>query len=115
VHQSSIEVVHQLLGIALGEAAAEVAGGGGTGDAFGSRGIEEDLVITSDLDVLQALATGQEVVGDVQDVVALVVGLVPLQEVEVPIDVVDQSELPGQEVDGPMPPGAIARTRPAIS
>jgi hypothetical protein len=33
-------------------------------------------------------------------VVALEVGLVPLEEVEVPVDVLDEAELAGQEVDG---------------
>jgi hypothetical protein len=32
--------------------------------------------------VLQTAAPGQEVVGDVQDMVALVVGLMPLEEME---------------------------------
>jgi hypothetical protein len=64
------------------------------------EGVEIDLVVAPDLQVLQAAAAGQEVVGDVQDVVALVVGQVPLQQVEVVVDVPDQVELPGQEVDG---------------
>src|SRR5512142_2202284 len=71
------------------------------GDAFGPQGVEEHLVVASDLDVLQAAATGQEVVGDVQDVVTLVIRQVPLQEVEVPVDGLDQSGHAGQEVDGP--------------
>jgi hypothetical protein len=53
--------------------------------------------------VLQALSTSQEVVGDVQDVIALVVRQVPLEQVEVPVDALDQPQLPGQEVDGPDP------------
>ena len=96
-----VEGVHQLLDVALGEAAAEVPGGGRVGDAFGPEGVEVDLVVAADFEVLQAAAAGQEVVGDVQDVVALVIRQVPLQQVEVPVDVLDQPELPGQEVDGP--------------
>src|SRR5512142_400267 len=70
------------------------------GDAFGPQGVEEHLVVASDLDVLQAAATGQEVVGDVQDVVTLVIRQVPLQQVETLVDVPDQSGLAGQGVDG---------------
>ena len=55
----------------------------------------------SGFEMLEALSTGQEVVGDVQDVVALVVRQVPLEQVEVPVDALDQSQLPGQEMDGP--------------
>jgi hypothetical protein len=47
--------------------------------------------------VLQALTSGQEVVGDIQDVVALVMRLVPLEQVEAPVDVLDQPQLAGQE------------------
>src|SRR6185312_10241297 len=79
----------------------EVPGGGGVGDALGPQGVEVDLVVAADLQVLEAAAARQEVVGDVQDVVALEVRQVPLEQVEVLIDVPDQSEFPGQEVDGP--------------
>jgi hypothetical protein len=51
--------------------------------------------------MLQPAAAGQQVVGDIQDVVALVIGQVPLEQVEAPVDVIDQAELPGQEMDGP--------------
>ena len=51
--------------------------------------------------MFQPAATGQEVVGDVQDVVTLEVGQMPLEQVEVVIDVTDQAEFPGHEVDGP--------------
>src|SRR5207302_10971698 len=72
-------------------------------DAFGPQGVEVHLVVAADFEVLQAAAPGQEVVGDVQDVVALEVRQVPLQEVEAPVDVVDQPQLPGQEVHRPDP------------
>jgi hypothetical protein len=65
------------------------------------EGIEVDLVVAPDLEVLQATAAGQEVVGEVQDVVALVVRQVPLQEVEALVEVVDQADPSGQEVDRP--------------
>ena len=67
-----VEGLHEPLDVGLGEAAAEVPGGGGVGDASGAEGVEVDLVIASDFEVLDAAAAGQEVVGDVEDVVALV-------------------------------------------
>jgi hypothetical protein len=42
---------------------------------LGPQRIEVDLVVSPHLQVLQAAAAREEVVGDVQDVVALVVGL----------------------------------------
>jgi hypothetical protein len=100
-----VEGAHQPPGIALREPAAEVPGGGGVGDALGPEGVEVDLVVTSDLEVLQGAAAGQGVVGDVQDVVALVARRVPFQQVEAFVDALDQPDPPGQEVDGPDAPG----------
>ena len=73
----------------------------GSGIRSCPEGVEVDLVVAAHFEVLQAAAPGQEVVGDVQDVVALEVRQVPLQEVEAPVDVVDQPELAGQQVDCP--------------
>ena len=56
--------------IGLGEAAAEIPGGGGVGDASGAEGVEIDLVVASQFEMLDAAAARQEVVGDVEDVVA---------------------------------------------
>ena len=103
-----VEDVHQLLDVGLGEAAAEVPGGGGVGDALGPEGVEVDLVVAPDFEVLEAAAAGQEVVGDVQDVVALVIRQVPLEQVEALVDVANQPELAGQEVDGPDAAGGDA-------
>ena len=46
------------------EAAAEVAGGGRVGDAAGAEGVEEDLVVAAQFEVLQAGAVAQGVVGE---------------------------------------------------
>ena len=111
-----VDGVHQRLDVGLGEAAAEVAGGGGVGDAVGAEGVEVDLVVAAEFEVLEAAAAGEEVVGDVQDVVDLVVGQVPLEQVEVagrcrrPARV-----LRARRCMAPMPPGARPRTRSAIS
>ncbi len=65
--------------------------------------------------MLQATASGQKVGGDIQDVVALVIRQVPLQEVEVPVDVLSQPELSGQEVDSRNATGGDALTFSVIS
>ena len=41
--------------VGLGEAAAEVARGGGVGDASGAEGVEVDLVVAPQLEVLDAV------------------------------------------------------------
>ena len=79
------------------EAAAEVAGGGGIGDAACAQGVEEDLVVAAQFEVLQAGAVAQGVVGEVEDVVGLVIGQMDLEQVQAVVDGVDQAELAGQE------------------
>jgi len=49
--------------------------------------------------VLDPTAAGQEVVSNVEDVVALEVGLMAFEEVKVPVNVLDEADLAGQEVD----------------
>ena len=110
-----VEDLHQPLDITFGEPAAEVPGGGRVGDAFGPEGIQVDLVVAADLDVLDASAPGQEVVGDVEDVVALVIGQASLEQVEVPVDALDEADLSGQQVDRPDAAGCDARAFSAIS
>src|SRR5262249_19036987 len=87
----AIEGVHEVQDVALGEAAAEVPRRGGVGGAEGAQGIEVDLVVAPQFEVFDARATGQEIEGDVQDVVGFVVGQVSLEDVEAGVDVTDQS------------------------
>jgi hypothetical protein len=51
--------------------------------------------------IFGSISQGKPCIGDIQDVVTLVIRQVPLQEVEVLIEVPDQSDLASQEVDGP--------------
>src|SRR3954454_17883410 len=74
----AVEGVHEGQDVGFGEAAAEVARGGGVGDASGSEGVEVGLVVAPGLDVLEASSAGEEVESDVQYMVGLVVGEVPL-------------------------------------
>src|SRR3954451_6716025 len=83
--------------------AAEVARGGGAGDAVGAEGVEEDDVVAPQFDVVEASAVAQGVVGEVEDVVTLVVGEVELEQVESFVDGLGQSEFPHQELNGTDP------------
>src|SRR4029077_10563727 len=92
--------VHQRQDIAVGEAATEVSLGGGIRDALGAEGVEEDLVVAPQLDVLDALPSGEDVEGDVQDVVGLVIGAMDLEKMEVVVDVTDQAGRPRHQEHG---------------
>ena len=99
------ERVH-ILGL---EAPAEIAGGGRIGDAAGAQGIEEDLVVAAQFDVLQAGAVAQGVVGEVEDVIRLVVRQMDLEQVQPVVDGLGEPELAHQEVHGA--DAAVSRCR----
>ena len=95
-----IEDVLEGLDVVGSEASAEVAGGGGVGDAVGAEGVEEDDVVASQLDVVEAGAVAQRVVGEVEDVITLVVREVILEQVETFVDGLGQPEFPHEELNG---------------
>ena len=98
-----IEDILEGLDVVGGEAAAEVARGGGVGDAVGAEGVEEDNVVASQLDVVETGAVAQGVVGEVEDVVGLVVGEVEFEQMESFVDRLGQPEFPDQKVNGTDP------------
>src|SRR5262249_28073998 len=95
-----VEDVLQGVDVGRGEAAAEVAGRGRVGDASGAQGIEKDGIVAAQLDVLQTGALTEGVVGDIEDMIGLVIGQVDLEQVQAPVEGVDQAELAGQGVGG---------------
>ena len=74
------------------EAAAEVAGRGGIGNAASAEGVEEVLVVAAQFDVLQTGAAAQGVVGDVEHVVGFVIGQVELEQMQALVDGLDQAD-----------------------
>jgi hypothetical protein len=84
----------------LGEAAAEIPGCGGVGDTHGAQGVEINLVVAPQFEMLDFLAAGQDVVGDIQDMVGFVIGQMPLEEMEIAVDIADQPGPASQQVDG---------------
>src|SRR3954452_20377975 len=83
--------VHEVQDITAAEPATEVAGGGGVGDSRRIQGVEISLVVAEPLDVLGPGTAGEEIEGDVQDVIGLVVGLMAFEQAQVAIDIGDQS------------------------
>src|SRR5207249_3755134 len=94
-----IEDILEDLDIVGGEAAAEVASGGGVGDAVGPERIEEDDVVAAQFDVVEAGAIAEGIVGEVEDVVTLMIGEVELEQVEALVDRLGQAEFLHQEMD----------------
>ena len=105
---------HQGQDVVLGETAAEVAGGGRVRDALGSQRVEVDLVVAPQFEVLDAQAPGEDVEGDVQDMVGFVVGEMPLEQVKLAVDLLDELDLlsqkkEGSDAAGTEPAGATGR------
>ena len=76
-----IAEVEQDINVRGREAPAEVAGGGGVGEALRPQGVEEDFVLPPEFQGLQAGAATEGVIGDGQDVIGFVVGQVHLEQV----------------------------------
>ena len=109
LHPHVVDDVHQGVDVAFVEAAAKVTGGGRVGDSPRAQRVEVDFVVAPQLEVFQAGSAGQDVVGDVEHVVRLVVGQVHLEQPQPTVDGVNQAGSPGQQMHGPDP----ARTQAA--
>ena len=66
-----VEHVLQTIDVGRVKTAAEVARGGGIGDAACAQGVEVGLIATQKFQVLQACPSGEQVVGDIEHVVGL--------------------------------------------
>ena len=83
-----------------GGTAREVACGGGVGDSLCIQGVEISLVVAEPFQMLELGAAGHDVQGDVHHMVGLVVGEMVLEQMQVVIDVSDQSSPACQQEHG---------------
>ena len=97
------------------ETAAEVSRGGRVGNAPGTRGVEKDLVISPQLDVLEAGAFAKGVVGEVQHMVGFMEGEVEFEQLQPLVDGVNEAELADQGMNGSDAAVSESRVRSAIS
>jgi hypothetical protein len=95
-----IEDILKGLDILDGDASAEVSGSGGVGNAVGTERVEEDDFVASQFDIVEARASTEGVVGEVENVITLVIRQVILQPMESFVDGLGESEFPNQEWDG---------------
>ena len=79
---------------------SEIARGGRVGNSLGAQGVEIDLVVAPKFKVFDPLAAGEDVEGDVQDMVGFVIRQMSFEKVEVPIDTVDQPDRSSQHENG---------------
>jgi hypothetical protein len=93
-----VDGLHENFDVFHLETPTEVAGRGGVRDSLGSEGVGKDFVVAAQFDMFQALSAAEEIVGDVEHVIGFVVGPVNLQQVQPPVDGVDQPALPREGV-----------------
>ena len=86
-----VEGVHEVKNVRQLEPPAEVPRGSGIGNSLGAEGVEIDLVVASQLEVFDLATAGQDVEGNVQDMIGFMVGKVAFEEMKLLIDVLDQS------------------------
>ncbi|MBE7456084.1 MAG: hypothetical protein HS102_05580 [Planctomycetia bacterium] len=87
--------------VGLVEPPAEVAGRGRIGDALRPEGIEVNLVVAPQFQIVQARAAAQTVVSDVQHVIGLVVRQMLLEQMQAAVDPLDQAGPQRQAVHQP--------------
>ena len=98
------------------EASAEIACGGGIGDALGTEGIEEVDIVAAQFDVLQTIAATEGIEGDVEDMIGVGIGQMDLENAKARVDGLDQTEVTGQLVEeSRMPPWPTPCMRSEIS
>ncbi len=97
---NGVDAVLEGADVGLGKATGEVAGGGGAGGALGTQAVEVAFVLAQPLHVFESLAAGKAVVGDVEDVVTLVVGQMDFEQLQVLVDLLGQAQALDHEMDG---------------
>src|SRR5205085_9157739 len=83
------------------EPAQEVASGGRVGDALRPQQVEVSFVVAQQFQVVDGSAPGQQVEGEVEDVVGFKVRDVPLEEMESAVEGSGQPQALDQQVKGP--------------
>ena len=100
-----VERLLQEVDLLLVEASAKVTRGGRVGNPSRAQSVEISLVVSEQLDVLQASAAGQQIVSDVEHVVRLVVRQMHFQQMKVPVNRIDQADLASHLMHGANTPG----------
>src|SRR5215469_17019129 len=86
-----VENVEQDADVACAESPTEVSRGGRVGNTAGAQGVEENLVVAPQFDVLETGPFTEGVVGEVEDMVGLVEGKMDFEQVQPLIDGLDES------------------------
>src|SRR6478752_895948 len=81
-----IDGFHELQNRVLIKASCKISTGGRIRDPLCSQTIQERFIIATQLDILQPLTLEQGIVSEVQHVITLVIGQMPLEQLQPAID-----------------------------
>jgi hypothetical protein len=81
-----VEGFLELLNVGRGEAPQKVSGRGGIGNTLGRQAPRVALIVAQPVNILQASASGDDVVSDVEHMVGFEIGDVHLQQRKILID-----------------------------
>ena len=96
-----VDDVEEDLNAVRGKAATEVSRRGGVGEAARAQGVQQDLVVAQEFQVLQAGAAAHGVVGDSENVIGFVIGQVNLEEAELLVEGFVQAPVFDEPMDCP--------------
>src|SRR6201981_3907143 len=82
----SVDGFHQRQQRVLIKAARKISTGGRIRDPLRSQTIQESFIIAAQLDIFQTLAIQEGIVSQVQHVITLVIGWMPLEQLQPSID-----------------------------
>jgi hypothetical protein len=89
---SAVETFLQAKNIRWIEAPREIPGGGGIRNPLGLQSIEKAFILAALLDIFQAYPASQDVISDIQNVIALVIRQVDFQQLQMAIDLRRKSQ-----------------------
>ena len=81
------------------KAAREIPSRRRVGNALGSQTIEKAFILAPQFNILQPHSSGHDVIGHVQNMIALVIGQMPLKHLNLLIERIDQPNLLGQQMN----------------
>ena len=96
-----IDDLHQGQHVFDRETPAEIPGRRGVGNPLRPQGVQIHLIVPQPFEVLQAVPVAQDVVGDIQHVIRLVVRQMALEQVQLLIERGNQPRPLGHQVQGP--------------
>ena len=96
--------VHQFLNVTFTEPSTKVTRGCGIGNPLSSQGIRIGFVVSSQFEMFQAGASGEQVEGNVEHMIGFGIRHVKLKDGTAAIDAVRDAQLPNQSLRDANPP-----------